>query len=293
MAERRMFAKTIIDSDAFLDMPLSSQSLYFHLAMRADDDGFINNPKKIQRMVGCGDDDLKLLMAKRFILVFESGVIVIKHWKIHNYIQKDRYKPTLYQEEKALLTDKDNKAYSFNDTVLTPVDIECIQDGYSLETQVRLGKVRLGKDSKDNMPSLPKQNSTTPKPYKLIIDYLNQKANTNYRYQTKATQTKIDARLAEGFSVDDFKTVIDKKTTEWLNDADMQKYLRPETLFGPKFESYLNQQNWQPKQYGGHQKQPVRQEQLPDWVSNPAEEKKLSPEEQARLEQELQELLGE
>ncbi|HFM7009733.1 TPA: hypothetical protein ACG9XD_003061, partial [Enterococcus faecium] len=89
-----MFAKTIIDSDAFLDMPLSTQALYFHLSMRADDDGFINNPKKIQRMVGCGDDDLKLLMVKRFILVFESGVIVIKHWKIHNYIQKDRYKPT-------------------------------------------------------------------------------------------------------------------------------------------------------------------------------------------------------
>ena len=101
MAERRMFAKTIIDSDAFLDMPLSTQSLYFHLSMRADDDGFINNPKKIQRMVGCGDDDLKLLMAKRFILVFDSGVIVIKHWKIHNYIRNDRYKPTLYQEEKA------------------------------------------------------------------------------------------------------------------------------------------------------------------------------------------------
>lgn len=113
MAERRMFAKTIIDSDAFLDMPLSTQALYFHLSMRADDDGFINNPKKIQRMVGCGDDDLKLLMAKRFILVFESGVIVIKHWKIHNYIRNDRYKPTLYQDEKALLADKDNKAYTF------------------------------------------------------------------------------------------------------------------------------------------------------------------------------------
>lgn len=292
MAERRMFAKTIIDSDAFLDMPLSSQTLYFHLAMRADDDGFINNPKKIQRMVGCGDDDLKLLMAKRFILVFESGVIVIKHWKIHNYIQKDRYKPTLYQEEKALLTDKDNKAYTFNDAVSTHMDTECIQDGYSLETQVRLGKVRLGKVSKDIMPSLPEQTSTTSKPYKLIIDYLNQKANTKYRYQTKSTQTKIDARLAEGFSVDDFKTVIDKKTTEWLNDADMQKYLRPETLFGTKFESYLNQQNWQPKQQGGYQKQPIRQETLPDWVTNPAEDKILPEAEQKRLREEISRITG-
>ena len=87
MAERRMFSKTIIDSDAFLDMPLSTQSLYFHLSMRADDDGFINNPKKIQRMIGCADDDLKLLIAKNFIIPFESGIVVIKHWKIHNYIR--------------------------------------------------------------------------------------------------------------------------------------------------------------------------------------------------------------
>ena len=150
MAERRMFAKTIIDSDAFLDMPLSSQALYFHLSMRADDDGFINNPKKIQRMVGSSEDDLKLLIAKRFIIAFESGVIVIKHWKIHNYIQKDRYKPTMYQDEKSMLVDKNNKSYT--------VETECIHDGYSLETQVRLGKDRLeiGKDRKDITPSQPK-----------------------------------------------------------------------------------------------------------------------------------------
>ena len=92
MAERRMFAKTIIDSDAFLDMPATSQLLYFHLAMRADDDGFVNSPKKILRVIGCGEDDLKLLFAKKFLIPFDSGVVVIKHWKIHNYIQKDRYK---------------------------------------------------------------------------------------------------------------------------------------------------------------------------------------------------------
>lgn len=112
MAERRMFAKTIIDSDAFLDMPLSAQSLYFHLAMRADDDGFINNPKKIQRMIGAADDDLKLLIAKRFVLVFESGVIVIKHWRLHNTLRKDRYKPTIYQEEFQKLSLKDDGGYT-------------------------------------------------------------------------------------------------------------------------------------------------------------------------------------
>ena len=112
MAERRMFAKTIIDSDSFLDMPLSAQSLYFHLSMRADDDGFINNPKKIQRMIGASDDDFKLLFVKRFVIGFESGVVVIKHWRIHNYIRNDRYKETVYQDEKALLTLKENGSYT-------------------------------------------------------------------------------------------------------------------------------------------------------------------------------------
>ena len=134
MAERRMFAKTIIDSDAFLDMPMSTQALYFHLSMRADDDGFINNPKKIQRMIGATEDDLKLLIAKNFIIVFESGVIVIKHWKIHNYIRNDRYKPTVYQEEKDQLELKDNGAYTLG-----------IPNGYQMETQVRLGKDSIGK----------------------------------------------------------------------------------------------------------------------------------------------------
>lgn len=112
MAERRMFAKSIIDSDAFLEMSASAQSLYFHLAMRADDEGFVNNPKRIQRMVGSADDDLKILIAKRYVLVFESGIIVIKHWKIHNYIQNDRFKPTMYQEERAMLTVKASGAYT-------------------------------------------------------------------------------------------------------------------------------------------------------------------------------------
>ena len=112
MAERRMFAKTIIDSDAFIDMPLSTQALYFHLSMRADDDGFINNAKKIQRMIGASDDDLRMLAVKRFIIPFDTGIVVIKHWKIHNYIRGDRKKDTVYPEEMALLTEKENGSYS-------------------------------------------------------------------------------------------------------------------------------------------------------------------------------------
>lgn len=135
MAERRMFAKTIIDSDAFIDMPVTARLLYYDLGMRADDDGFVNSPKKIMRMVGASQDDLAILITKKFIIPFDSGVVVIKHWRIHNYIQKDRYKPTKYQEEKAQITVKDNGAYT-----------ECIQNVSNMDTQVRLGKVRLGKD---------------------------------------------------------------------------------------------------------------------------------------------------
>lgn len=139
MAEKRMFAKTIIDSDAFLDMSLSTQALYFHLSMRADDDGFINNPRKIQRMIGAGDDELKMLIAKKFIIPFESGVCVIKHWRIHNYIQKDRYKETVYKDEKAHLMLKENKSYKY-------VDTPCIQSVSKVETQIRLDKTREDKN---------------------------------------------------------------------------------------------------------------------------------------------------
>lgn len=237
MAERRMFAKTIIDSDAFLDMPLSTQALYFHLSMRADDEGFINNPKKIQRMVGSSEDDLKLLTAKRFILSFDSGVIVIKHWKLHNYIRSDRFKPTMYLEEKSQLITKENKAYSVGMTVGIP-------EADHLDTQVRLGKVRLGKDSKDILSSSNEQDDV---PYKEIIDYLNLKTSKSYKHSTSKTKSLIKARWNEGFKVDDFKKVIDNKCFEWIGNSDMAKYLRPETLFGTKFEGYLNENNVAPQ----------------------------------------------
>ena len=115
MAERRMFAKTIIDSDAFLDMPTSARLLYYDLSMRADDDGFINSPKKIIRMTGASDDDLKVLIAKKFVIPFENGIVVIKHWKIHNYIAKDRYTETKYKEEKAMLQLDENNAYTLSE----------------------------------------------------------------------------------------------------------------------------------------------------------------------------------
>ena len=122
MAEKRMFAKSIIDSDAFLDMPISTQCLYFHLSMRADDDGFVNNPKKIAKMINTSDDDLKILFAKKFIITFDSGVIVVTHWRVHNTIQKDRYKPSLLAE-KAHLRLENTNVYT--------LDTKCIQLGYT------------------------------------------------------------------------------------------------------------------------------------------------------------------
>ncbi len=134
MAERRMFSKVITDTDAFLDMPLSAQALYFHLAMHADDDGFVSSPKKILRETKVGEDDYKLLIVKRFILTFDSGIIVIKHWKIHNLIQKDRYKETTYLEEKSMLTLDRKNAY------VEKADTDCIQAVSEMDTQYRLGE---------------------------------------------------------------------------------------------------------------------------------------------------------
>lgn len=145
MANRRMVNIRIIDSDHFLELPLSSQALYFHLLMRADDDGFINNPKRIQRLIGGSEDDFKLLIAKKYILTFDSGVIVIKHWRMHNYIKPDRYHETECKIEKSMLFEDQNKAYSLEEP-------QCIQNGTILEPgrNPRLGKVRLGKDSLNN-----------------------------------------------------------------------------------------------------------------------------------------------
>ena len=147
MAEKRMFTQKIIDSDAFLDMPLSTQALYFHLNMRADDDGFINNPKRIQRTIGASEDDLKLLIAKRFVICFESGVIVIKHWRMHNTLRKDRYNPTTYQDELASLEVKNNSAYTEKLLPDNSVATTWQPNGNHLEPQYSIGKYSIDKES--------------------------------------------------------------------------------------------------------------------------------------------------
>ncbi|HFK2851593.1 DNA replication protein [Enterococcus faecalis] len=279
-----MFAKTIIDSDAFLDMPLSTQSLYFHLSMRADDDGFINNPKKIQRMVGCGDDDLKLLMAKRFILVFDSGVIVIKHWKIHNYIRNDRYKPTLYQEEKAELAEKNSKAYTFKTEVIESEKHLGIPDdnrmGYQMDTQVRLGKDRLVKDKKKNSV---KPSSTMPELFEKVWKTYPKKTNKKKAREQFLKKFKTEEDL-ESFKkgYKDYLAYI--KLNDWYHPQELFRWIRDDR-YNDEYD--LSQTNKQP----AYSKAPVRQEQLPNW-NGMQEDVPLSPEELAELERQKRELLG-
>ena len=137
-----MFAKTIVLSDAFLDMPLSARCLYFTLGMLADDDGFINSPRSIMRQCGASDDDMRILLARKFVLAFESGIIVIKHWRINNYLQKDRYNETKYLDEKKQL--EIDKNGSYHKSMYTQ----------SVYTQDRLGKDSIGKNSIEDMAPL-------------------------------------------------------------------------------------------------------------------------------------------
>ena len=155
MAEKRMFSKQIIDSDAFLEMPLSTQALYFHLSMRADDDGFLNNAKKVMKIIGANQNDYDLLVAKSFVIQFPDGICVIKHWRINNYLRKDRYTETIYQEEKAHLTVQPNGRYSLRNTTESDDDLLLgIPVVDQSDTQYRIDKNREEKNSIDKHNSV-------------------------------------------------------------------------------------------------------------------------------------------
>lgn len=145
MAQRRMFSRKITDTDKFIEMPATTQNLYFHLNMNADDEGFVDRVSIIQRMIGASGDDLKLLIAKGFIIPFESGVVVIRHWRIHNYIQADRFQATIYQNEKSQIEYDKSKIAS-----IKPLD-QCIQNVSKMDTQVRIGEDSLDKDRLDKV----------------------------------------------------------------------------------------------------------------------------------------------
>ena len=180
MAQRRMFSKKITETDLFLDMPMSAQCLYFHLNMSADDDGFIGNAKTIRRMIGASEDDLKLLLSKEFLIPFQSGVVVVKDWRIHNYIRSDRYSETVYQDEKKSLQVLDNGRYEFSLENVIPNDIpDDNQTGYQMDTQVRLGKDRVVKDKKDNSPKSKKRIYDVESIHYQLAEYLFEKMKEN------------------------------------------------------------------------------------------------------------------
>lgn len=198
MAERRMFAKTIIDSDAFLDMPVTARLLYYDLSMRADDDGFVNSPKKIMRMIGASPDDLSILSLRKFIIPFESGVVVIKHWKIHNYIRKDTYTETKYKEEKATLSFDENNAYT-QTVSLPPVD--------DPSTQVRLGKGSLGKE-KEQADKPPRARRFTPPTVEEVTEYCRERGNGISPDAFIDYYTARDWTLGKGQKMKDWKAAV-------------------------------------------------------------------------------------
>ena len=235
-----MMSKKIIDTDNFLDMPQSTQCLYFHLLLRADDDGFIQSPKSIMRITGCKDDDLKLLVAKGFVIGFETGVIVIRHWRIHNYVQSDRYSKSELPEAKCV--ELKNKVYEVVEQQINPdntcMDTKCIQNGYNLDTQIRIDKIREEENRIETLCHV--SHDDVDKSHFEIIEYLNLKTGSKFKPTTKPYVQAIRSRLKEGYTVNDFKTVIDKKCREWQGTK-LEKYLTPKTLFAPShFDTYLN-----------------------------------------------------
>lgn len=215
MANRRMFSLDVVDTDKFLDMPATSQNLYFHLGMRADDDGFVSNPKKITKLVNCGNDDLNVLISRGFVIALEDGIVVIRHWKQNNYIQSDRYRKTIYQRQMAALT-VDNGVYE--------VDTQCIQTVSKLEAQDSIGQ---SKDSISNKYSRHFEEFWSIYPRK------SEKAKAYKAYC---------ARLKDGFSEDELLTAAKAYNAECKKDRREQKYIKLGATFlsaSTPFTDYL------------------------------------------------------
>ena len=280
MAERRMFTQKIIDSDAFLDMPLSTQALYFHLNMRADDDGFVNNPKRIQRTIGASDDDLKLLFAKRFVIGFESGVLVIKHWRMHNTLRKDRYNPTQYQDELASLEVKDNNAYTERLVEVSTPRIEGVATtwqppGNHLATQYSIGKDSIDKYSIEE-GNISGSDDPEPLPVKeekitcqQIVDLYHSicKSFPSVRSISAARQKAIKARL-NTYSLDDFRTVFENaEASSFLKGANDRNW-------SATFDWLMKDQNMAKVLEGNYADKPARtggfgrKEVVPAWMQN-------------------------
>lgn len=232
MANRRMFSMDVVDTDKFLDMPSSTQALYFHLGMRADDDGFVSSPKRITKTVNCGDDDLKLLLAKGYLIPFESGVVVISDWNVNNWIRPDRKHNTRFEQEKRTLS-INNYVYVLTDSVTTICQSAGNQVTTKCHTEDRLGKDSIGKDRLGKVSI----------DYQQIADMYNNTCVSFPRLSKLSESRKkaIKARL-QTYSVEDFQRMFEmaegssflkgannrnwSATFDWMvKDANMAKIL--------------------------------------------------------------------
>lgn len=228
MAERRMFSKSLTERDQFRQMCIRAQNLYFHLNLQADDDGFVDCVRGLMRCIRATQKDLQQLIDNGYIILFPSGIAVIVHWKAQNCIAKDRYHKTIYTRELSMLTLLDSGEYILAENARQ-------QDVNDSDTDCNpsIGKGREGKEKEETR----KDSSVVES----IVQCLNEKAGTAFRASTRQTQKHIHARLSEGYSPQDFEQVIAYKVSKWKDDPRMQGYLRPETLFGSKFEGYLQE----------------------------------------------------
>lgn len=284
MASRRMLSNKIIDSARFIKMPISSQALYFHLVAKGDDDGIVE-AFNVMRMIGVTEDDLKVLVSKGFVTVLNEDLVsYITDWKEHNLIRADRKVDSIYKDLLLqIVPDVDllEAKPSYYQRKKLIADICLTNDSIGKDS---IGEDSLEENSIDTYNSDKSEQHTIP--YKEICEYLNTKTNSNYRSTTKKTKDLIKARFNEGFTLEDFKIVIDKKSEEWLQDGEMSKYLRPETLFGTKFESYLNQPASVKRSY---QPKPVRQEIVPDWFNKDIKRTETNEEEKKEIDDLLRE----
>ena len=223
MAERRMFAKTIILSDAFLDMPATSRCLYMTLCMVADDDGFVNNPRSIMRQSGASDDDMRILVGKKFVIIFDDGVVVIKHWRIHNYLRSDRYRETKYLEHKASLSTDENGGYTQSGI---PSGIPLVDQ---MDTEVSIGKDRIGKDS------IEKEKRFTPPSVEEVDAYIKE---MGYSFDANAF---VDFYSSKGWRVGsqpmkDWKAAC--RTWQRRRDEERKTSTKPTKTQAPKSSSF-------------------------------------------------------
>lgn len=226
-----MFAKSVVETDSFLDMPLSSQCLYFHLSMNADDDGFVSNPKTIKRSIGAADDDVKILASKGYIIPFESGIVVITHWKKSNQIPKDRYKPTDYSYEISLLKISKNKIYEIAGIQpVSKLDTTCIQPVSKLDTQYSIGKLSTDKLSVEGEET--KRKRFTPPTLSEVQAYCNER-NNNVDAETFVNFYQSKDWYVGKNKMKDWKAAVrtwesksrqENKQQESESDSDLDKY---------------------------------------------------------------------